>query len=177
MRAHINATRGAEPWSQMRHPTVQRASPGSLSCLNLYLLELPVQNTNVYCPCRTSRGLFLLARSRFGESLLAWGQRLTVSVEPCPPQIFCDYIPYPWIIYGSLIKAFHNAGTDISTSPLAPASEFVKKGLSGKYISVFTSQMGKLYFWTLNTFFFGKWPRYPELCKQCNKTESKMVYL
>ena len=93
MRAHINATRGAEPWSQMRHPTVQRASPGSLSCLNLYLLELPVQNTNVYCPCRTSRGLFLLARSRFGESLLA--QRLTVSVEPCPPQIFCDYIPYP----------------------------------------------------------------------------------
>ena len=30
------------------------------------------------------------------------------------------------------------AGTDISTSPLAPASEFLKKGLSGKYMLVFT---------------------------------------
>ena len=30
------------------------------------------------------------------------------------------------------------AGFDISTSPLAPASEFLKKGLSGKYILVFT---------------------------------------
>ena len=29
-------------------------------------------------------------------------------------------------------------GTDISISPLAPASEFLKKGLSGKYILVFT---------------------------------------
>ena len=31
-----------------------------------------------------------------------------------------------------------STGTDISTSPLAPASEFKKKGLSGKYILVFT---------------------------------------
>ena len=29
-------------------------------------------------------------------------------------------------------------GTNISTSPLAPASDFLKKGLSGKYILVFT---------------------------------------
>ena len=35
------------------------------------------------------------------------------------------------------------AGTDISTSPLAPASEFLKKGLSGKYILVFTCPNGK----------------------------------
>ena len=30
------------------------------------------------------------------------------------------------------------AGTDIITCPLAPASDFLKKGLSGKYILVFT---------------------------------------
>ena len=34
------------------------------------------------------------------------------------------------------------SGTDISTSPLAPASEFLKKGLSDKYILVFTCQNG-----------------------------------
>ena len=37
---------------------------------------------NVYWPCRTSRGLFLLAHSCFGEFLLTWGQRFTVSVKP-----------------------------------------------------------------------------------------------
>ena len=34
-------------------------------------------------------------------------------------------------------------GTDISTSPLAPASEFKKKGFSGKYILVFTYPNGQ----------------------------------
>ena len=37
----------------------------------------------VYWPCRTSWGLFLLARSFLGEFLLAWGHRFTLSVEPC----------------------------------------------------------------------------------------------
>ena len=34
-------------------------------------------------------------------------------------------------------------GTNISTSLLPPASEFLKKGLSGKYISVFTCPNGQ----------------------------------
>ena len=38
----------------------------------------------------------------------------------------------------SQIMTSHLAGFDISTSRLARASEFLKKGLSGKYILVFT---------------------------------------
>ena len=34
-------------------------------------------------------------------------------------------------------------GTDISTSPLAQASEFLKTGLMGKHISVFTCPNGQ----------------------------------
>ena len=34
-------------------------------------------------------------------------------------------------------------GFDISTCPLAPASEFLKKGLSGKYILAFTCPNGQ----------------------------------
>ena len=41
------------------------------------------------------------------------------------------------------------SGTDISTSTLAPASEFLKKGLLGKYILVFTCPNGQADF--LNT--------------------------
>ena len=40
---------------------------------------------NIYWACRTSWGLFLLARSCFGEFLLAWGHRFTLSIEPCRP--------------------------------------------------------------------------------------------
>ena len=40
-------------------------------------------------------------------------------------------------------------GTDISTSPLALARDFLKKGLSGKYILVFTCPKGQADF--LNT--------------------------
>ena len=43
-------------------------------------------------------------------------------------------------------------GTDISTSPLALASVFLKKGLSGKYILVFTCPNGQADF--LNIFFY-----------------------
>ena len=67
-------------------------------------------------------------------------------------------------------------GTDLSTSPLAPASEFLKNGLSGKYILVFTCPNGQADF--LNTkhiFIYSECPKYPEICKQCNKTEKKMV--
>ena len=37
-------------------------------------------------------GLFLLARSSFGEFLLAWGHRFTLSVEPCLPKHLSEYI-------------------------------------------------------------------------------------
>ena len=37
-----------------------------------------------------------------------------------------------------MVTMFISAGTDISTSPLAPASEFLEKGLLGKYIIFFT---------------------------------------
>ena len=54
-----------------------------------------------------------------------------------------------------LVNGMH-LGTDIRTSPLASASEFLKKGLSGKYVLVFTCPN--------------------EICKQCNKTEKKLVF-
>ena len=38
---------------------------------------------NIYWLCRTIWGLLLLALSHFGNFLLAWGHRATVSVEPC----------------------------------------------------------------------------------------------
>ena len=37
----------------------------------------------------------------------------------------------------------YSSGTDISTGPLTPASEFLKKGLSGKYILVFPCPNGQ----------------------------------
>ena len=45
------------------------------------------------------------------------------------------------------------AGTDISTSPLAPASEFLKKGLSGKYTLVLTCPNGQADFSNLKHIF------------------------
>ena len=45
------------------------------------------------------------------------------------------------------------SGTDISTSPLAPASEFLKKGLSGKYILVLTCPNGQADFSNINHIF------------------------
>ena len=44
---------------------------------------------------------------------------------------------------GLLIGSLEKTGTDISTSQLAPASEFLKKGLSGKYTLVFTCPNGQ----------------------------------
>ena len=68
-------------------------------------------------------------------------------------------------------------GTDISTSPLAPASEFLKKGLSGKCILVSTCPNGQADFLSAkHIIFYSKWPKYPEICKLCNKTEKKMVF-
>ena len=48
------------------------------------LMRMPL---NVYWPCRTSWSLFLRARSRFWEFLLAWCPRTTVSIEPWTYQI------------------------------------------------------------------------------------------
>ena len=49
----------------------------------------------------------------------------------------------PVLLINSFLEALIHAGTDISTRPLAPASEFLKKGLSGKYILVFTCPNGQ----------------------------------
>ena len=67
-------------------------------------------------------------------------------------------------------------GTDISTSPLAPASGFLKKGLSGKYISVFTCPNRQADFLNTTHFFYSKWPKISRNVQTiCNKTEKKMV--
>ena len=44
--------------------------------------SLTRMSPNVYWPCRTCWGLFLLVLSHFGNFLLAWGHRTTVSVKP-----------------------------------------------------------------------------------------------
>ena len=62
-------------------------------------------------------------------------------------------------------------GTIISTCPLALASEFLKKGLSGKYIIVFTFPNGQADHLNAKHIFCSIWPIKPELSKQCNKTE------
>ena len=46
------------------------------------------------------------------------------------------------------------SGTDISTSLLALASEFLKKGVSGKYILVFTRPNGQADLPNTNHIFF-----------------------
>ena len=48
----------------------------------------------------------------------------------------------------------HLTGTDISTSPLALTSAFLKKGLLGKYILVFTCQNGQADFLNTKHIFF-----------------------
>ena len=52
-------------------------------------------------------------------------------------------------------------GYDISTCPLAPASEILKKGLSGKYILVFTCPHGQADFLSTTHFFNRKMAQIP----------------
>ena len=53
-------------------------------------------------------------------------------------------------VHGNTFQQFdiqtNQAGNNISTFPLAPTSEFLKKGLSGKYITVFTCPNGQVDF-------------------------------
>ena len=58
----------------------------------------------------------------------------------------------------------HPTGFDISTSRLALAGEFLKKGLSGKYILVFTCPNGQADFLSTTHFHVEKWHKYPEIC-------------
>ena len=67
---------------------------------------------------------------------------------------------------GAGIKCLYCRCYYIST---CPASKFLKKGLSGKYILVLAD------FLKTSHIFYSKWPKYPEICKQCNKTEKKKV--
>ena len=66
------------------------------------------------------------------------------------------------------------AGTDISTYPLPQASEFLKKGILGKYILVCTCPNGKLISKTVYTCLHRKWHKYQELCKECHTIKKKM---
>ena len=52
------------------------------------------------------------------------------------------FLTYQGKLFQGSSKYAWIAGTDISTSQLALASEFLKKGLSGKYILVFTCLNG-----------------------------------
>ena len=45
-------------------------------------------------------------------------------------------------VFGTRPSIYSNTGTDISTSPLAPASEYLKKEPSGKHILVCTCPNG-----------------------------------
>ena len=64
--------------------------------------------------------------------------------------------------YQDLQDAF--ALCDISTSPLGPASEFLKKELSGKYILISTCPNGQTDFLSTTHFYVDKWHKYPEIC-------------
>ena len=66
--------------------------------------------------------------------------------------------------------ALEGSGTDISTSPLAPASDFLKKGLSGKSNLVFTCPNGQVDFLNIkHNYLNSKWPKYPEICNKLKR--------
>ena len=68
-------------------------------------------------------------------------------------------------------------GFDISTSPLAPTSEFLKKGLSGKYILVFTCPNGQADFLsTLHFFYVEKMAQIPKYANNATKFKRNWFY-
>ena len=73
------------------------------------------------------------------------------------------------------------SGSDISTWPLSPASEFLKNWLSGTeanlYILVFNCPAGKADFQSSPYIFMEKmWHEcLVEMCKQCHKIKKKMI--
>ena len=73
---------------------------------------------------------------------------------------------------------FHRfSGNDISTRPLAPASEFLKIWPSGKYILVFTCPNGQADFLNIKNIFLKEIAQIPwNIFKQFNKTEKKLVF-
>ena len=76
---------------------------------------------------------------------------------------------------GTHLRVF--TGFDIRTCPLAPASEFLKKWLSGKYILVSTCLDGQADFLNSSHIFIKKMcHKYLEICKQCNKIKRKMIF-
>ena len=86
--------------------------------------------------------------------LILHGQRalITLLKNPCPPvktQRQSSAVPVD------------STGFNISTSPLAPASEFLKKRLSGKYILVFTCPNGQADFLSTTHFLCRKMAQIP----------------
>ena len=68
---------------------------------------------------------------------------LEISVQYDFIQVKYTFYPFFYFQNVHIFKLPYQAGTDISTRPLALASEFLKKGLSGKYISRFTCPNGQ----------------------------------
>ena len=68
---------------------------------------------------------------------------------------------YAGVFPEDIFFCVRESGTDISTSPLAAASEFLKKGLSGKYVLVFTCPNGQADFLNIKHIFYSKWPQIP----------------
>ena len=77
---------------------------------------------------------------------------------------FCMYILCLMNSWSATTKLSLKAGFDISTSLLAPGSEFLKTGLSGKYILVFTGPNGQAAFLSTTHFLYRKMAQYPEIC-------------
>ena len=72
-----------------------------------------------------------------------------------PTEVYVNKLYHP-DLFSAVVHKKKNicAGTDISTSPLAPANEFLNKGLSGKYILVFTCPNGQADFLNTKNIFF-----------------------
>ena len=80
----------------------------------------------------------------------------------------CSFLPDVVRLYCRTLT-----GTDISTCLLAPASEFLKKGFTGKYILVCIYLNGQADFLS-SLHICRKWHKYLEICKQCNTIKKKM---
>ena len=80
---------------------------------------------------------------------------------------------YVLCLFNSFTIGTYTDTNILSTCPLTPVSELLKKGLLGKYISVFTYPKGKLIFWTLNTFFIVIGPNTQKYAKKMQQNRKE----
>ena len=65
------------------------------------------------------------------------------------------------------------SGFDISTRPLAPASEFLKKGISGKYTLVCTCPKGQADFLSTIRYSYSEMTKMPRNMQNATKLKRK----